>query len=97
MKDDSACSIATINPFRYRSYYFDEEIGMYYLQSRYYDPQTGRFINADEPVLLGVSGNVASYSLVTYCGNNSANCKDPSGYGPVGTIIGALLGFGLTK
>jgi len=40
--------IANINPFRYRSYYFDQEIEMYYLQSRYYDPQIARFVNADD-------------------------------------------------
>ena len=39
--------IGSLNPFRYRSYYFDEETGLYYLQSRYYDPAVGRFINAD--------------------------------------------------
>ena len=36
-----------MNPFRYRGYYYDNETGFYYLQSRYYDPSTGRFINAD--------------------------------------------------
>ena len=40
--------IATVNPFRYRGYYYDNETGLYYLQSRYYDPNVGRFINADE-------------------------------------------------
>ena len=39
--------IANLNPFRYRGYYYDTETGLYYLQSRYYDPQTGRFLNAD--------------------------------------------------
>lgn len=39
--------LAVNNPFRYRGYYYDEESGLYYLNSRYYDPQTGRFINAD--------------------------------------------------
>ncbi|MGN1195544.1 MAG: RHS repeat-associated core domain-containing protein [Acutalibacteraceae bacterium] len=38
---------ANVNPFRYRSYYYDVETGFYYLQSRYYDPVTGRFVNAD--------------------------------------------------
>jgi len=41
-------NIAHINPFRYRGYYFDVETGLYYLNSRYYDPETGRFINMDE-------------------------------------------------
>jgi len=49
----SATSIAKINPFRYRGYYYDSEIGLYYLGSRYYDPQTGKFINADGMVQAG--------------------------------------------
>ena len=44
--------IAVVNPYRYRSYYYDEELGIYYLQSRYYDPTVGRFVNADEILML---------------------------------------------
>jgi len=44
----SAEHIAHINPYRYRGYYYDREIGMYYLQSRYYDPEVGRFVNGDD-------------------------------------------------
>ncbi len=47
--DTTSCGIATINPFRYRAYYYDQEIGMYYLQSRYYDPVVCRFVNGDMP------------------------------------------------
>ena len=50
-------SLAELNPFRYRSYYFDNETWFYYLQSRYYDPEVGRFINADSTI----SGNPISY------------------------------------
>ncbi|QVK19397.1 hypothetical protein KHQ81_06855 [Mycoplasmatota bacterium] len=39
--------IAKINPYRYRGYRYDEETGWYYLNSRYYNPEIGRFINAD--------------------------------------------------
>ena len=39
--------IANINPFRYKGYYYDSDIGFYYLNSRYYDHYVGRFINAD--------------------------------------------------
>ena len=46
--DASDCEIATVNPFRYRGYYYDEEIGLYYLQSRYYDAKIGRFIISDK-------------------------------------------------
>ena len=41
--DSSDCRIATVNPFRYRGYYYDEEIGLYYLQGRYYNPVVERF------------------------------------------------------
>ena len=69
-QDSSNCQIATINPYRYRGYYFDEEIGIYYLQHRYYNPSVGRFINADMPEMMlfgnmvtsGVEINVYSYS-----------------------------------
>ena len=71
--------IANLNPFRYRGYYYDTETGLYYLQSRYYDPQTGRFINADG--LLGANGDLISYNLFTYCSNNPVMGYDPSGCG----------------
>ena len=41
-------SVAKLNPFRYRGYYYDTETGLYYLNSRYYDPSIGRFLNADD-------------------------------------------------
>lgn len=72
-EDSSECSIATVNPFRYRSYYFDPETGLYYLQSRYYNPNIGRFINADAGLdfrhLLG-------YNLYTYCWNSTCQYTD---------------------
>ena len=49
---------------------------MYYLQSRYYDPEVGRFVNGDEATYLGVSGNVLGYNLFSYCENNAVNHRD---------------------
>lgn len=49
--------IANINPIRYRGYYYDAETGLYYLQSRYYDATTRRFLNAD--TLLGANAGAA--------------------------------------
>ena len=83
------------NPLTYRGYIYDRETGFYYLQSRYYDPSVGRFLNADDTVCLGESDTKSGFNLFTYCENNPADYKDPSGYGPVGTIIGGILGFGL--
>ena len=62
--------IGVINPFRYRGYYYDIENGRYYLQSRYYDPTKGRFLNADSLAYLGADGELRGYNLYTYCGNN---------------------------
>ncbi len=49
--------MAQTNPLRYRSYYYDSETGLYYVSSRYYDPEIGRWINADN-VIAGVGGDV---------------------------------------
>ena len=63
-----ASTLGAANPFRYRSYYFDTESGLYYLMSRYYDPVVGRFINED--ALLGGKGDILAYNLFAYCSNN---------------------------
>jgi len=75
----TARHLANINPFRYRSYTYDQETGLYHLNSRYYDPVTGRFINADTTNVLGNSDVVGS-NLFAYCGNNPISEYDPSGY-----------------
>ncbi len=72
--------IGTLNPFRYRGYYFDTETGLYYLKSRYYDPQTSRFINADEVDYLGADGTLLSYNIYTYSMNNPCMYYDPNGH-----------------
>ncbi|MBR3918386.1 MAG: RHS repeat-associated core domain-containing protein [Clostridia bacterium] len=71
--------IGAINPIRYRSYYYDTETGLYYLNSRYYDPNTGRFINADSPENLGADGSILSYNLYAYCIGNPSNRVDSEG------------------
>ena len=78
--DSTVYNLANINPFRYRGYVYDNETGLYYLQSRYYDPITGRFINADETAFLGATGTVLSSNLFAYCENNTVNNTDPFGY-----------------
>ena len=69
-------TLGTLNPFRYRGYVFDEETGLYYLRSRYYNPQWGRFVNADS---LIVSENAISQNLFRYCKNSPISRKDTNG------------------
>jgi len=75
-------SIGAINPFRYRSYYYDTEIGMYYLQSRYYNPIIGRFVNADNVVIIMSNDSRFITSLFTYCSNTPTNMCDENGAAP---------------
>ena len=65
-------------PFRYRGYVYDEETGWYYLQSRYYNPELGRFISAD--VYLSTGQGVLGHNAYAYCGNNPICRSAPSGY-----------------
>ena len=71
--------IAQINPFRYRGYYYDEEIGMYYLQSRYYDPFVGRFINSDDVQFVVTCSDSLRTNLYSYCRNMITNYDDQDG------------------
>ena len=70
-------TLGALNPFRYRGYYFDQESGLYYLNSRYYDPEIGRYVNSDKYLESGhvVLGN----NLFLYCFNNPVRYTDPSG------------------
>ena len=81
ISDTSNCNIATINPFRYRGYYYDTETGFYYLQSRYYDPVVGRFLNRD--AVIGANGSIVGYNSFAYCDNNPVIKYDPTGYDAV--------------
>ena len=72
--------IATVNPFRYRGYYYDEEIGMYYLQSRYYDAKVGRFVSSDDCVVIGITNAEVPHNIFTYCENNPTLNADYQGF-----------------
>ena len=73
----AAGTLAAVNPIRYRGYYYDVETGLYYLKSRYYDPQICRFINADSYASTGQG--FAGCNMFAYCNNNPVNGADPSG------------------
>ncbi len=64
----------------YRGYFYDFDTGLYYLRSRYYDPEIGRFINADDTDYLGIDSSPISLNLFIYCENNPINSSDKSGY-----------------
>ncbi len=74
-----AAKLSQINPFTYRGYCYDYDIGMYYLQSRYYDPTICRFINADSTDYLGTTDTLLSYNLFAYCENDPVNYTDATG------------------
>ena len=78
---NNATHIANLNPFRYRGYYYDTETGFYYLQTRYYDPVVGRFLNADAFVSTGqgIIGN----NMFAYCNNNPVFYADNNGCDPI--------------
>ena len=81
----SSGRLAEINPLRYRGYYYDNETGFYYLQSRYYDPANRRFINADCYTSTNNSNEIAC-NMFTYCYNNPITYHDSCGTEPVETI-----------
>lgn len=97
---NNAEDIASLNPFRYRSYYFDTETNLYYLQTRYYDPELGRFISADSIEYLDPE-TLGGLNLYAYCGNNPVMGIDPNGnawwnpfswnWGKIGKVIGGAL------
>ncbi len=75
--DTTSTDIAMVNPIRYRGYYYDSETELYYLQSRYYNAEVGRFLNADGYITTGQG--VLSYNMFAYCGNNPIRYIDPTG------------------
>ena len=88
-------NIGTLNPFRYRSYYYDTETNLYYLESRYYDSETGRFISSDDISYLD-SETINGLNLYAYCLNNPVNMLDSSGHLPkwLCTLADDLKAFG---
>jgi RHS repeat-associated protein len=96
-----ASTVGQQNPYRYRGYRYDSETQLYYLQSRYYNPQWGRFVNADDTDTIGATEGLLTTNLFTYCVNNPVNMTDESGYWPyaidgVGSLgVGAGISWGV--
>ena len=87
-----ASTLGKNNPFRYRGYVYDKETGFYYLQSRYYNPEVGRFISSD--VLLSTGQGVLGHNAYAYCGNNPIVREDTQGnlWGLIAAAVGAVTG-----
>lgn len=98
MTDVSHDGVGSKNPFRYKEYFWEEETGLYYVGSRYYDPETGRFLNPDTPSL--VKAGLESHNnknLYSYCDNNPITRSDKEGEFwsiAAGAAIGAVIGAG---
>ena len=91
--DINATAIANLNPFRYRGYYFDVETKLYFLKTRYYDPEIGRFITIDDISYLDPE-SINGLNLYAYCGNNPVMKVDGSGRFALSTILfGCLIAF----
>ena len=86
----SSGSLAGVNPLRYRGYYYDSDTEFYYLQSRYYDANICRFINADSYSSTGQG--ITGYNMFAYCGNNPVLRKDNDG-DFWHLIVGAVVGI----
>jgi len=76
-----ANTLGAANPLRYRGYIYDSETGLYYLQSRYYNPDWGRFINADDEI-AGLNGGLLGNNVFSYCFNDPINYADSNGNWP---------------
>ena len=84
-----AATVGAANPLRYRGYYYDVETGWYYLNSRYYDPAIGRFINAD--VYVSTGQGVLGTNMFAYCLNNPANRSDSNGNKSIKCVVKELF------
>ena len=91
-----ASTIGIINPFRYKGYYYDKETKLYYLTSRYYDPEVGRFITPDSINCLDPK-SITGLNLYAYCGNDTVNYKQrpvSSGGSITDSTFSGTLGVG---
>ncbi len=91
INDEIHALIAELNPFRYRSYYYDTGTNLYYLNTRYYDPETGRFISQDDVSYLDPE-HINGLNLFAYCNNNPVMKVNPSGRSLTAFIVLLIVG-----
>ncbi len=93
MSGSMAGTLGKLNVLRYRGYVYDDETGLYYLNSRYYNPEWGRFISADSPTIPTISPDSATWdkNLFAYCDNNPVTRKDDGGHF-WHLVVGGLIG-----
>ena len=84
-------SLGNENPFRYKGYYYDVETSLYYLTTRYYDPEIGRFISPDSVDYLDPQ-SINGLNLYAYCGNDPINKYNPTGRFAIGILILIIVG-----
>lgn len=89
-----ASDLAQLNIYLYKGYIYDNETKLYYCQTRYYDPEIGRWLSIDHIAYLD-SGSIGGLNLYAYCGNNPVMYIDRDGTFPVLIIIGSILLGGL--
>ena len=109
MFGESAESIGKLNPYRYRSYRYDEETGLFYVGSRYYNPEIGRWLNPDPLIFEGYfdeGAGILATNIYAYCANNPIINYDPTGEGIltciivgaiIGVVVGGAIGYGIAK
>ena len=101
LDEENLTAIGELNPFRYRSYYYDSDIKMYYLQSRYYDAEVGRFINCDDVSYIETTESQLTGRIFSYCENNPINLIDQNGefakwiYNKFKTFKNNIVGIGI--
>ncbi len=89
-----ASTVGLKNPYRYRGYRYDVETGLYYCQSRYYNPEWVRWLNVDS--YMGKKGDLLSHNLFAYCQNNPVNTYDPNGLFVIAIPIFIIYGVYIT-
>ena len=91
-RDTSGIDLGSLNPFRFKGYVYDEESGLYYLTSRYYDPEIGRFLTPDNLEQLDPE-KAAGLNLYVYCNNDPVLFFDPEGETGMAKVVGLAILF----